>query len=360
MTVRQPLPPGAPLRIAGTEIPAGSRARLEIPLGRRVTRRETVLPVEVVHGKETGPRLFVCAAVHGDEINGVEIIRRLLRRPLLQGLHGSLIAVPIVNVFGFVGLSRNLPDRRDLNRSFPGSPKGSLAARIAHIFLREIVENSTHGIDLHTGAVHRSNLPQVRAWLDDEETARLAHAFDVPVIINANVRDGSLRQEVLERKVPMLVYEGGEALRFSETAIRAGVNGVLSVMQALKMLPARAQRRKSRQPFVSHTRYWVRAPEAGILRTRVRLGTPVAAGHRLGTVVDPLGMEELPVSAGRAGIVIGRTELPLVNEGDALFHIAVFDDSPLAVASSLERFHQDLDDPTFPSERGEDPADRGT
>jgi predicted deacylase len=331
--------------------------RLDLPLGRRVTRREMVLPVEVVHGKQPGPRLFVCAAVHGDEINGVEIIRRLLRRPLLQRMRGALIAVPIVNVFGFVGLSRYLPDRRDLNRSFPGSSKGSLAGRIAHIFLTEIVENATHGIDLHTGAVHRSNLPQVRAWLDDEETARLAHAFKVPVIVNANVRDGSLRQEVLERKVPMLVYEGGEALRFNEPAIRAGVGGVLSVMQALGMLPASTPPRSSRQPFISHTRYWVRAPEAGILRTRIRLGAPVDQGQRLATVVDPLGMEEVGVFASRAGIVIGRTELPLVNEGDALFHIAVFE-SPLAVADSLERFHEDLDDPTFPSDRREEPPDQ--
>lgn len=331
--------------------------RLELPLGRRVTRREMVLPVEVVHGKQPGPRLFVCAAVHGDEINGVEIIRRLLRRPLLHRLRGALIAVPIVNVFGFVGLSRYLPDRRDLNRSFPGSSKGSLAGRIAHTFLTEIVENATHGIDLHTGAVHRSNLPQVRAWLDDKETARLAHAFKVPVIVNANVRDGSLRQEVLERNVPMLVYEGGEALRFNETAIRAGVNGVLSVMQALGMLPG-APPRSSRKPFISHSRYWVRAPEAGILRTRVRLGVAVGQGDQLGTVVDPLGMEEVQVLASRAGIVIGRTELPLVNEGDALFHIAVFE-SPLAVADSLERFHEDLDDPTFPSERRDEPTDQG-
>ncbi len=212
-------------QIGGEKVSAGTTARIQIPLGRRVTGSELSLPVEVVNGREPGPRLFLCAAVHGDEINGVEIIRRILRKRLTQGLRGTLIAVPVVNLLGFTGLTRYLPDRRDLNRSFPGSPSGSVASRLAHVFVREIVENATHGIDFHTGAVHRSNLPQVRACLDDQETNRLAHAFGVPVLIDAKVRDGSLRQEVHERKIPMLVYEGGEALRFDEAAIRGGRPG---------------------------------------------------------------------------------------------------------------------------------------
>jgi len=190
---------GTTIEIAGQSVPPGTRQRLKIPLARRVTGAEVSLPVEVVNGSKPGPRLFICAAVHGDEINGVEIIRRILRRRLVRGLRGTLIAVPVVNLFGFVGLSRYLPDQRDLNRSFPGSAKGSLAGRLANTFVSEIVEKSTHGIDLHTGAVHRSNLPQVRACLDDDETRRLAESFGVPVLINANVRDGSLRQAVLDR-----------------------------------------------------------------------------------------------------------------------------------------------------------------
>jgi predicted deacylase len=333
---------GGAIEIAGHRVEPGTRKRIFIPLSRRVTGAEVDLPVEVVHGRNSGPRLFVCAAIHGDEINGVEIIRRILRRRFLRELHGTLIAVPVVNLFGFVGLSRYLPDRRDLNRSFPGSASGSLAARLANTFLAEIVDKSTHGIDLHTGAVHRANLPQVRACLDDEETDRLARAFGVPVLINANVRDGSLRQAVLERKVPMLLYEGGEALRFDESAIRAGVRGVASVMRTLGMLPEVKSRPSRAEPFVARSSHWVRAPESGILRGREALGSSVSPGDRLGAIADPLGTDEVVIRASHQGIVIGRTELPLVNEGDALFHIATFD-RPEDVALSVDDFRDEMD-----------------
>lgn len=332
--------PLKPIVIAGTEVRPGDHVRLEIPVGRRVSGTELALPVEVIHGDEPGPRLFLCAAIHGDEINGVEIIRRVLRNRRVRRLRGALIAVPIVNLHGFTGLTRYLPDRRDLNRSFPGSPHGSLTSRLAHIFVSEIVENSTHGIDLHTGAAHRSNLPQIRAFLDHAETEQLARAFGVPVILNSNVRDGSLRQEVLEREMPMLLYEGGEALRFDEYAIRAGTRGVLRVMRALGMIRS-SRTREAAKPYTARASHWVRAPEAGILRSRARLGALVHAGERIGVVADPLGAQEAPVVAAKDGIVIGRTELPLVNEGDALFHVASFDE-PDRVASTLEEFEEGL------------------
>ena len=331
-----------PIEIGGCVVRPGTRERLEIPLGRRITGAEVSLPVEVVHGRLPGPRLFVCAAVHGDEINGVEIIRRVLRRRLTRRLRGTLIAVPVVNLYGFIGLSRYLPDRRDLNRSFPGSSKGSLAARLADTFLREIVDKSTHGLDLHTGAVHRSNLPQIRACLDHEETNRLARSFGVPVLIDANVRDGSLRQAVYERDIPMLLYEGGEALRFDEPAIRAGVRGVVSVMQALDMLPASRRPRPAPEPFVARSSGWVRAPGSGILRSRAALGAAVRQGQRLGIVADPLGVDETIIESPREGIVIGRSELPLVNEGDALFHVASFD-HPAEVSAVVDEFQGELE-----------------
>ena len=334
----------APLTIAGTQVAPGERQRLQIPVGRRVSGNEISLPVEVVRGRRPGPRLFLCAAIHGDEIAGVEIIRRVLTQRSLRRLRGAVIAVPIVNLYGFVGLSRYLPDRRDLNRSFPGSPRGSLASRLAHLFLTEVVANATHGIDFHTAAVHRSNLPQIRACLDDPETLRLARAFGVPVILNANVHDGSLRQEVLERKIPMLLYEGGEALRFDEATIRAGVHGVLRVMRTLGMLPPAGSSKHAVQPFIAKSSQWVRAPGSGILRSRARLGASVRAGERIAVVGDPLGAEELPVLADKSGIVIGRSELPLVNEGDALFNVATFD-AQERVEVSLESFREGLVDP---------------
>ena len=333
------------LQIAGTTIEQGMRVRVEVPVGRRFTGNQVVLPVEVVRGRHPGPCLFVCAAIHGDEINGVEIIRRVLQYGGLRKLRGTLLAVPVVNVFGFVGLSRYLPDRRDLNRSFPGSRRGSLASRLAHTFLTEIVANATHGIDLHTAAVHRSNLPQVRAGFDDPETTRLARAFGAPVIVHANVRDGSLRGAVVERGIPMLVYEAGEALRFDETAIRGGVRGVLAVMRALEMLPAMSRRTVSPpQPVMARSTAWVRAPEAGILRTRIQLGRSVELGAVLGTIADPLGTREVDVVATQSGVVIGRSEIPLVNEGDALFHVATFD-RPESVAESVAQYTEQVSEP---------------
>ncbi len=323
-----------PFVLGNAEVPPGERRTLELPVGRRFTRAELALPVEVVHGRRPGPRLFVCAAIHGDEINGVEIIRRLLRRPL-RGLAGTLIAVPTVNIYGFIGLTRYLPDRRDLNRSFPGSEKGSLAARLAHVFVTEIVAKATHGIDLHTGATHRFNLPQVRACLDQPETEKLARAFGAPVVVDANLRDGSLRQEVMERGIPMLLYEAGEALRFDEPSIRAGVNGVLGVMRALEMLPPSGKPQPRIEPFIARSTHWVRAPESGILRHRVGLGAAVSEGQVLGVVADPLGREEFDVCARRNGVLIGRTQLPPVNEGDALYHVASFE-RPERVANRIE------------------------
>ncbi len=339
----------APFVIDGHEVLPGSRATIELPTVNLITHTELYMPVHVVNGLRDGPRLLVCAAIHGDELNGIEIIRRLLASPRLSRLRGALIAVPMVNVHGVIQHSRYLPDRRDLNRVFPGSESGSLAARLAHFFLDRIVRRCTHGIDLHTGAQHRINLPQIRADLDDPETERLARAFGTPVLINAAIRDGSLRQVASDLGIPMLVYEGGEGLRFDEFSIRAGVRGIIQVMRALDMLPAAAARssRAPVEPFVARSSSWTRAPESGIMRTLRALGSRVRENEELALISDPFGEHETPVKAHQGGLIIGRTHLPLVNAGDALFHIARFE-RPSLVASEVEAFqevHQVVDDP---------------
>jgi uncharacterized protein len=337
---------GAFITIGGTRVAPGERRGLTLPAGVLHTRVPVEMPVWVINGRRAGPRLFVSAAVHGDELNGIEIIRRIRARPL-TGLRGTLLLVPVVNVFGLLHHSRYLPDRRDLNRSFPGSERGSLAARLAHLFMREIVDRCTHGIDLHTGAVHRSNLPQIRAQLDHEETRRLALAFGAPVVLDSRLRDGSLREAAEEKGIPMLMYEAGEALRFDELSIRMGVAGILEVMRQLDMLRRRGRdRARPAAPVVAESSYWVRAPEGGILRTAVRLGQRVSAGQLLGQISDPFGARETPVTASHAGIVIGRTSLPLVNEGDALLHVARVErpgEAVAAVAAISEAFR---DSPT--------------
>ena len=220
------------IRIGEAEVDPGCRTQVDLPIADLSIHVPITMPVHIINGPEDGPVLFVSAAIHGDEIIGVEIIRRIMRLSALRALRGALIAVPIVNVPGFLNLSRYLPDRRDLNRSFPGSARGSLAARLARMFLDEVLSNATHGIDLHTGAVHRENLPQTRVDLDNAEAVRMARAFGV-LVVNAASREGSLRGAANRLGVPVIVYEGGEALRFDEAAIRAGVSGVVGVIQSL-------------------------------------------------------------------------------------------------------------------------------
>ncbi|MDH3342707.1 MAG: succinylglutamate desuccinylase/aspartoacylase family protein [Gammaproteobacteria bacterium] len=344
-----------PLTINGVTIKPGTRTTLDLPAGKLYTHTPVNIPVHVIMGKKAGPRLFISAAIHGDEINGVEIIRRLLRLPALNKLSGTVIALPIINVHGFINHSRYLPDRRDLNRSFPGSDKGSLAGRIANIFMQEIVSKSTHGIDIHTAAIHRDNLPQIRANLDDEETEKLARAFNVPVIISSNLRDGSLREAAAEYGIPMLLYEAGEALRFDEISIRAGVQGILNVMCELEMLPAsRSKKKKISNPIVARSSSWVRSPESGILRAMVPLGSRVKTNTLLGIVADPFGETETEITSPCNGIIIGRTNLPLINEGDALYHIARFEDSQ-AAGAKVDEFNEEYSPEILSSTHSESP-----
>jgi predicted deacylase len=281
------------------------------------------MPIHVIRGKKPGPRLLVCAAIHGDELNGIEIIRRLLKQPALNRLCGDLIAVPMVNMYGIIHNSRNLPDRRDLNRSFPGSRKGALAERLADLFMTEVVTRCTHVVDLHSGTAHRSNLPQVRADLDHPETLALAQSFHAPVLLNARTRKGSLRQAATRAGIPVLLYEGGEALRFNEIAILAGLQGILGVMRHLGMLIAEKSIEPSPpEPLLAHSSQWTRAPGSGILSTGKSLGEFIQYQDILGIITDPLSHLEIPVSAPCSGVIIGRSELPLVHEGEAIFHVA--------------------------------------
>lgn len=281
---------------------------------------EVSMPVHVVHGKKSGPVLFLSAAIHGDEINGVEIIRRILTLNSIKHLKGTLLAVPVVNVFGFDNHSRYLPDRRDLNRCFPGKESGSLAGRLANIFMSEVVCRSDFGIDLHTAAIHRDNFPQIRADLKVDRMDALSRAFASPVLLHSAPPENSLRYAAEKEGVPVMVYEAGEALRFDEVSIRVAVRGVLNVMRELGML-AKSRAKKVKPPVVLKSSNWVRASKSGILRAQVALGDMVVEGDVLGIISDPAGKAEDVIKATFAGIIIGRSNIPLVYEGEALFHI---------------------------------------
>lgn len=298
------------------------------------------MPVHVVNGRHPGPTLFLTSAMHGDELNGVEIIKRVLQLSALKRLRGCLLALPLVNVFGFINRSRYLPDRRDLNRSFPGHEAGSLAARVAFVVAKEIVARSDYGVDLHTGAINRTNLPQIRADLSDREQKRLARAFGAPVIIDAALREGSLRQYACAKGIKTLVYESGEALRFDELSIRVGVTGIGRVMRALGMLPERQRATPHVEPVIAKATTWIRAPASGIFRTRCRLGDRIEKGQVLARVSDPFGEVEVEVPSSVGGLVIGRSTSPLTHEGDALFHIARFKDGRDAEGRAIDALQE--------------------
>ena len=303
-------------------IAPGTRETVDLPVSVLSDHTPVTMSVHVVHGRQAGPTLFVSAAIHGDEVIGVEIVRRLLRAKSLRSLRGTLLAVPIVNTFGFLNHTRYLPDRRDLNRTFPGSPRGSLAGRLAHLFMTEIVARSDAGIDLHSAAIHRTNMPQIRVSREGRRTMALAEAFGAPMIITSSLREGSLRQAAHARGLDVLVYEGGEGLRFDEHAVLAGVFGMLRVMKKLGMVPAKGLSAPRVAPMRSSSTSWRRSPVGGLMRAFKGTGDIVAVGDVLGVVADPFGETEVEILSEKAGVIVGRTNLPVVNEGDGLFHVA--------------------------------------
>lgn len=331
------------MTIGGEEILPGERRQLALTVAKLYDFTDMKIPVEVVRGTEDGPVLFISAAIHGDEINGVDIVRRLLKHRALKTIKGTLIAIPIVNVFGFNDKSRYLPDRRDLNRSFPGAEHGSLASQVAYIFRTEIVNKATHGIDLHTGAIHRYNLPQIRADLSFEPNLMLAKAFGAPVILNANPRDGSLREMVDDKQIPMLLYEAGTALRFDRRAALIGVEGILNVMRAIGMLPQGVRHQELAEPFIAKASQWLRAPISGIFISRKKLGESVKRGEKLGFITNPFGDYEYAILSPTAGVIIGQSILPLANEGDGIYHIATFEKNKPAERTSNEELYPYID-----------------
>jgi predicted deacylase len=344
----------APFEIGDQQIQPGHRCTVELAVPDLYTHTGITLPVHVIHGRKAGPVLFLSGAIHGDEINGVEIIRRILKSKSMANLRGTLLAVPVVNIYGFINKTRYLPDRRDLNRSFPGSLTGSLASRMAHVFLSQVVARCTHGIDLHTAAIHRDNLPQIRALMDDPETRRIARAFSLPVILNTRIVEGTLRESAEKAGISVIVYEAGEALRFDEASIRGGVKGIIAVMREIDMLPGSKKPVQEYHPLVARSSTWVRAPQSGILRCLKMLGATVHRDELLGYISDPFGETEREVRASENGIIIGRTNIPLVNEGEALFHIAQFKSTHHA-AEQVEEFRNELDPATDQLEPREPP-----
>jgi len=304
-----------------SHVKPGTSKRVELPVARLPTGDWLSLPVVVLNGAAAGPALWIDAAIHGDELNGMEIIRRLLKELDPKTMSGTLYAVPVVNVFGMIHQTRYLPDRRDLNRCFPGSKRGSLAARVAQLFVTEIVDRCQFGIDLHTGSLHRTNLPQIRSTLAHPETREMAEVFAAPLIYHAKTIKGSLRATAKKKGVPLIVYEGGEPLRFNPSAIDIGVRGCLRVLKHLGMWSGEVAE-ATEKSFESVSAKWIRATRSGVFHPKVKLGEMVAERQRIGWISDLLTGKRTIVRATNTALVMGHTNNPLVYRGDALVHLA--------------------------------------
>ena len=309
------------MHLNGLTIAPGERVLTRLVIAKLPSGAVIDVPVHVIRAAEPGPVLLLMAGMHGDEVNGIETIRRLVRRNLLQPAIGTVVAIPIFNIYGFLNFSRDVPDGKDVNRSFPGHPRGSVASRVAHRFMREIMPLVDYGIDFHTGGAARANASQVRCVLgEDPRTDALAAAFAAPFTLHAALRPGSLREAAGQLGKPIIVYETGESLRLDEPGIEEAVAGTLRVLHHLGMGPAGAP---GRAGVVCRRRRWLRARFAGLFRAHVGLGDFVEKGQIYGSVADPYGLQAVRLESPLSGYVIGLNHMPVVNQGDALLHLAV-------------------------------------
>ncbi|MDF1796624.1 MAG: succinylglutamate desuccinylase/aspartoacylase family protein [Coxiellaceae bacterium] len=313
--------------ICNETIHPGEQVSLALPLPELFSCAPMYMPIKVVHGKQAGPCVLIIAAMHGNELNGTEIINRLLQSSNMKKIKGTLIAVPIMNVYGFINKARTLPGGASLANSFPGSAQGTRAARVAHLFCSEIFSLADYCIDLQTGWMNHCNLPQVFVTDDNQKELALAHAFGAPVISELSVQKNSLRAYANATKTPYLVYEAGEAMRFDEPSIRLGTKGIIRLMRHITMLPEVNRPHASQQKSIlMHDTRWVRSPTSGISYSNIKLGQQVKTGEVLSVIKDPFGAgPDTPVKAPFDGVVVSMNSLPLVYEGVALFQLAAFE-----------------------------------
>lgn len=321
----------------GITVEPGHRREIKVQVSESYTAAAVVAPVTVIHGTRPGPRLFVTAAVHGDELNGIEIVRRLTVDVNPLTLAGTLVLVPVLNPFGFQGLSRYLPDGKDLNRYFPGRPDGNVASQMACAIFTKVISACDCGIDLHTATRGRSNLPHVRADLGDPAVARLARAFAAEVTYDWPGSENSLRSAAVRHGIPTLAFEAGESLKFQKGCIQRGVRGVQNVLRALGMHAYR-RRRPAFRIRVRESR-WVRAQRGGILVLNCRPGEIVHRGDELATSTRPFGREVSAILAPYDGLVVSTTNIPMVNPGTAICHVVKLGKKLPLVQAALERRH---------------------
>jgi predicted deacylase len=315
--------PNKAMTIMGQEILPGKNVQLNLNVARLHTHTPIQVPVFVNRAKSDGPTVLLMAGVHGDEINGIEIVRRIIKNGFNQPIAGTIICLPVFNVFGFLNLARTLPDGRDLNRCFPGSKNGSLASQFASQFMSEIAVHADYVIDFHTGAAQRNNAPQIRFAKKDLESQKLAKKFAPPFLVHSNFIPKSLREALFKTGKRTLLFEGGKSLSIEEKVVVEGVEGVKRILHYLDMAKHDTAVKEKNNSILVESEKWMRAPMSGMFQAQVENGKKVEKNQIIGILTDPFGKSEKKIKAPTDGYVFCINESPVVNKGDAIFHIGI-------------------------------------
>ncbi|KXX68475.1 succinylglutamate desuccinylase/aspartoacylase family protein [Flammeovirga sp. SJP92] len=307
--------------LLGTEIKKGKGAVLELEVAKLHTRNSLKVPVIVERGKKDGPVLLLLGGVHGDESNGVAIVRDIIRKKYHKPKSGTVICIPVFNVFGYLNLTRAFPDGRDLNRMFPGTKNGSLASQFAYTFTKEIAPVVDYVVDFHTGGADRSNFPNIRCDFNEKEEFELAKAFGAPYVMHSKYIHKSIRETIHKMGKPIILFEGGKSLHLENDVIDIGVNGALNVMKYLKMHEGEPEFKQG--PIYIKKSKWLRAPYSGIFESTVKNGEQVTKKQLIGRISDPFGEFEKKIYAPSNSAIFGLNTAPNVNKGDAIFHVSV-------------------------------------
>lgn len=308
------------MAIDGEKIEPGTTRFMELDIARLTSGTEIKMPVHVFRTAKPGPKVLLSGGMHGDEVNGIELLRKFLKQGWLKKLQcGSVIVVPIINVYGFINFSREVPDGKDVNRSFPGNKEGSLASAVAYTMTNCILPEVDFGLDFHTGGASRTNYPQLRYEEDDAIGAEVSDAFKAPFTLHSNVIAGSFREAARAMDKTVVVFEGGESLRLDPRTIEEGIAGIRRVLHHYEMLP-RAPLQKHRTHFFNNS-HWLRAETSGLFRFEKDSGRKVRVGETLGYISAPTNEYSKRVTSPYDGYIIGHNNFPLVHQGDALFHI---------------------------------------
>lgn len=317
------------ITIDGVDVMPGERKVINLNIARLVSGTKIDLPVFVYRSRKAGPTILLSGGLHGDEVNGIETIRRMIRNKEFNKLKcGSIIAIPVLNIYGFLNFSREVPDGKDVNRFFPGNKTGSLASRVAHNITNKILKEVDFGIDFHTGGANRYNYPQCRYAPRDERAREIADIFNAPISLSAKLINGSLRKQAYEMGTTIVVFEGGESMRLNESAVRSGIEGTRKVLKHFGLI-SEAKGIEKTVNCIEST--WIRARRAGLFKPLFTSGEFVKKGDTLAKICDPFGTSEINIKAPKDGIIIGHSNAPVVNQGDALFHLGICEE-PVAIS----------------------------